>query len=126
MPRQIKEVSVAVVDDYVRACLEARSAPQVKELSQQLRISRGELSRLFRSIAHITLRRYLRLRTVETAKELLTSTNTPLDEIARACGFGTRRSFFRAFKRTTGLTPAAYRAQKVTRPQPEPDPPPSC
>jgi len=45
----------------------------------------------------------------ERAKRLLVESSLPIVRVADACGFVDRRSFYRAFQRWTGQTPAQYR-----------------
>ena len=52
---------------------------------------------------------YVRERRIARARELLRSTPMSIEEIATALGYDEPTSFFRAFKRTTGQTPGAYR-----------------
>ena len=48
-------------------------------------------------------------RRLERAKTLLTSTDAPLAEVARACGFNSHDHFSSMFKRSAGLSPSRYR-----------------
>ena len=50
----------------------------------------------------------MRLR-IEHAQSLLTTTDAPLAEVARLCGFADAPHLTKAFRRATGTTPAAYR-----------------
>ena len=47
-------------------------------------------------------------------QRLLAGTRTPIAEIADICGFTARRSFYRAFHRWTGQTPAEFRRRAQT------------
>ena len=46
------------------------------------------------------------------AKRLLANTNETIDEIVYLTGFSEPSTFYRAFKRWTGVTPIEYRNQK--------------
>jgi AraC-like DNA-binding protein len=50
----------------------------------------------------------------ELAKRLLTETRESIDEIVFLTGFSEPSTFYRAFKRWTGMTPLAFRNQKKT------------
>ena len=47
----------------------------------------------------------------ERASELLHRTNKPIKQVAEAAGFQNEKSFIRAFRGWTGLTPAEFRRQ---------------
>lgn len=51
----------------------------------------------------------------ERACELLHRTRKPIKQVAEAAGFQNEKSFIRAFRHWTGLTPAAYRRQHALR-----------
>ena len=52
---------------------------------------------------------------LEKAKVALKSAQTDVQQLALDLGFSDRRGFERAFKQWTGLTPAAYRRQHLTK-----------
>jgi AraC family transcriptional activator FtrA len=54
---------------------------------------------------------FLRRQQVALARQLLKLTKIPVDRVGYKVGFGTRRTFFRAFQRLTGITPAQFRRQ---------------
>ena len=59
-------------------------------------------------------REWLIRQRVRRAREILASSDTPLDEVARECGFGHRVSLHRAFKERVGYTPAEFRRRSMT------------
>ena len=97
------------VEEYLRACFRAHTAPQVTELAKQLGVSRFTLNKQFRQQHGISLGAYLKQQQIAYAMELLRTTELSIANVAKAAAFGRRRSFHRAFKRATGMTPAAYR-----------------
>ena len=50
---------------------------------------------------------------INKAKELLSTTDLSINEIAPACGFTGVVSFCRAFNRETGMTASAYRNEAI-------------
>ena len=52
---------------------------------------------------------YLNRGRIEKAKELLRTTNLSLEAIAYAAAFSNSTTFFRSFRRITGMTPQQYR-----------------
>jgi AraC family carnitine catabolism transcriptional activator len=54
---------------------------------------------------------YLKRAQLERALQLLETTDLPLHEVARCAAFGTHVTFFRAFRRAFGCTPAQHRSR---------------
>lgn len=54
--------------------------------------------------------RYLWARRLVIAQTLLSTTSTPIAQIALDCGFSDQSSFTTAFRRLTDMTPAAFRS----------------
>ncbi len=59
---------------------------------------------------------YIRQIKLEKAKELLVSSNQPIDAVGKACGFESPAKFSSFFKRAAGVSPAAFRRQKQDAP----------
>jgi transcriptional regulator GlxA family with amidase domain len=98
-------------DAYLAACFARQTPPRVSELAATLEVSAHHLSSTFQKLVGAPLSPYLKAGQIAHAKHLLRATERPMNEIAYAAGFGTRMTFFRAFRRATGgLTPAQYRA----------------
>ena len=55
---------------------------------------------------------YIREKRIQQAKTLLDKSNTPIKEIARACGFKYVEVFYRIFKKEFRITPLNYRQNK--------------
>lgn len=84
--------------------------PTVQYLSQQLNISPGYLSDVLRSVIGKNTQQYIREKLTEKAKEILTSTDLTVGEIAYELGFEHPQSFSKMFKTQTGLSPLEFRA----------------
>lgn len=54
--------------------------------------------------------RYLWARRLVIAKTQLSTTSAPIAQVALDCGFSDQSGFTTAFRRLTGMTPAAFRA----------------
>ena len=91
--------------------MSAEEPPRVSELADVLGVSRETLSRDFAAHYGTPLSAYLKQRQVAYAKKLLGQSRLSTTRIAYLCGFGTRRTFYRSFKRETGLSPDKYRKQ---------------
>lgn len=101
------------VDQYLHRCFSAEETPRVSELAQLLGLTRERLSREFFAYGGVSLSVYLKRRQLRRAQKLLATTGLSTAKIAYACGFGTRRTLYRAFRRATGLSPDQYR--RVTK-----------
>ena len=80
-------------------------------LSREFGVSRFVLSRIFTEKFHTTFPDYVNSRRLDYARDLLLSTELSVTQIALDAGFGSSRSFFRAFQDTFHTTPGAYRRQ---------------
>jgi AraC-like DNA-binding protein len=97
------------VDAYLRRCFSAEETPRVSELATILCVPRERLSREFAAAYGVSLSAYLKRRQIRQAQRLLASCELSTTRIGYLCGFGTRRTFYRAFRRGTGLSPDQYR-----------------
>jgi AraC-like DNA-binding protein len=104
---------VHCVDDYVRCCAEIQSPPRVRELAERFRFDASRLNKRFHRRYGLCLSTYVKHEQVVLADELMRATNWTTATIAYRSGFGTRRTFFRAYRRLQGETPASYRARVV-------------
>lgn len=99
-----------VVDDYLTYCFALETPPRVDELALLLGMSAPRLSYLFKALVGERPSLYLKCLQIEHAKELLLSTNLQMNAVGYASCFGTRTTFFRAFRKYTRTTPEQYRA----------------
>lgn len=83
--------------------------PDAKRVARMLQTSERSLRRAL-SQEGTTYQRLLDEARMSLALEYLNSTAAPMEEVARSLGFGSSRSFRRAFKRWTGKTPSALRS----------------
>lgn len=87
----------------------------VAALARHAGMSERNFLRSFRRELRTTPARYVEAIRVEAARHLLETTTSNLDAIARRCGFGTAETLRRAFHRTVGVAPGAYRDRFSTR-----------
>ncbi len=73
--------------------------------------SERECYRTFQTCLHTTPTDYLRNVRLQFARKLLMETDTPITEIAQACGLGSSSYFGRLLRQQTGQTPLEYRAK---------------
>jgi AraC family transcriptional regulator len=95
------------VEEYVKANFER--CISLSDLAKVAGLSRMHFAAQFRTATGYRPREYLLHQRIEHAKSLLSSTETPLAEIALAVGFCTQAHFSTVFKRITGETPARWR-----------------
>jgi AraC-like DNA-binding protein len=97
------------VDHYLQRCFSLEETPRVSELAALLGMAREKLSRGFAAAYGVSLSNYLKRRQLAHAVHLLETSVHSTTRIAYLAGFGTRRTFYRAFRRDTGLSPDQYR-----------------
>lgn len=85
-------------------------------LSKEFGVSRFVLSRLFTDKLHTTFPYYVNSKRLELAKDLLSTTDLSITQIALDAGFGSSRTFFREFRQAFHVTPGDYRKQKALLP----------
>lgn len=84
--------------------------PSLAELARAAGVHPVHLAREFRRYFNCTVGEYMRKLRIEHASRLLAKTETPLADIATLCGFADQSHFSSTFKRSTGITPAKFRA----------------
>ena len=77
--------------------------------AQVLHMNSNYVSQLFKKEAGVTFVHYITQKRLEDAKELLTTTQKPLTDIALEVGFNDTFHFIKTFKKFTGMTPGQYR-----------------
>lgn len=82
----------------------------VRDLAEYCHISESRLHHLFRSELATTPIKFRNELRIEKAAEEIRQSNDPVDMIAERCGFNSTTYFREAFRETTGMTPAEYRA----------------
>lgn len=83
----------------------------VGELADEVALSRSAFGARFRQVVGESPKRYITRSRLAHAAALLRKTDASLAEVAVAIGYGTEFSFAKAFKRTFGVAPGAYRGQ---------------
>jgi AraC-like DNA-binding protein len=101
-------------DAYIAECQRRQTCVRASELANRLHRTPTQLTREFHAAVGARLKDYLSCKQIERAKELLRSTHRTTAQIAVDSGYGNVRSFYRAFRRCTGLSPTEYREKIVT------------
>jgi AraC-like DNA-binding protein len=81
----------------------------LEHISREAGFSPYHFIRLFRAAYRKTPHQYLMQQRIEKAKELLRSSDMPINEICYTVGFESLGSFSTLFRRIAGLSPGAYR-----------------
>jgi AraC-like DNA-binding protein len=89
----------------------------VGELASEVALSRSEFAARFRALVGESPIRYITRTRLAHAAVLLRTSDTSLADIAARSGYGTPFSFGKAFKRTFGIAPGAYRGQANGQPK---------
>ncbi len=84
-----------------------------KKLSKAVGISESTISRVFADTLKMSLPEYLNSIRIGDAAKLLRQTKHSVTQIAELSGFGSIRSFNRAFSEHFHMSPSAYRNQKA-------------
>lgn len=78
-------------------------------LSSKFFLSKVALCSRFKRFMHCSIMQYLFQIRLSKAKELLSSTNKSVEEIAEECGFSSANYFSLVFKKEIGLSPLHYK-----------------
>lgn len=101
-----------LTDDYFRLPHKAMSS---RELAGQIGISQRQLERLIQSYYGVTFREKLLFSRMEMAKELLRTTELPVNAVADQIGYTSPSYFTKHFRSYTGLTPVQFRQQQTDK-----------
>lgn len=79
-------------------------------------VNKHHFCRLFRKSEHTSPLAYLRDRRIEAAIRLLRTTELPVHEVGRRCGFDSPSYFGKVFRHYMSATPTEYRMKKLKFP----------
>jgi len=94
---------------YISECRARSTSVRAGEFAARMKRTPVQLAREFHASVGASVKTYLSARQLEHARELLLRTSRGTADIAVDAGFGTARSFYRAFRRSTGMSPTEYR-----------------
>lgn len=81
------------------------------DLSKVFHLSQGHIARIFHKKTGMSISEYVTSQRMEMACRMLVQSTLPPGIVAQRCGYGDYPYFYRIFKKTTGLSPSAYRMQ---------------
>ena len=98
----------------VLACIDLRLAEpiQVCELADEVHMSPFHFTRMFKLATGHSPHKFITLKRVERAKELLATSDLPIAAIATAVGYQTQAHFTGVFSRHAGTTPKVFRVSQ--------------
>ena len=97
--------------DRVLCYIETHLAEKItaKDLAALTNMSVGRFFRAFKTSAGVTPLRYVTTRRVELVCTMMRTTRESLSQLALACGFSDQAHLCKVFRRTTGMSPSAWR-----------------
>ncbi len=104
--------NVAAMRDYIHT--NYMHDITTKQVAGAVYLSSNYANSLYISECGMTIFDYLSHYRIEKAKQLLAETDTLITRIAEMVGYGSKTSFYLAFKRQVGMSPTEYR-QRYTR-----------
>lgn len=112
-PRSKQGVSPLVAQALAYITEHSAEELSLEQIAHELYVSKYHLSHTFRQEVGVSIYRYIMLRRLLTARQLL-SGGMSAGDVCTACGFSDYSSFYRAFKAEYGTSPRAFAAGEVT------------
>jgi len=85
------------------------SSTLTEDLCKSVGMSQPTLYRFLKNTTGLTIHDVVRSFKTEKAKAMLKATDKTISFISQECGYSNEMSFYRAFKKETGITPTEYR-----------------
>lgn len=103
----VRDVILERINGYVRAHL--NKSLTIADIAADLDYSVSHLRAVFRDRLGVSLGRYMRTSRLSEAAQLLQKSEFNIGAIGEKCGFESLYAFSRAFRKTYGIPPRAYR-----------------
>ncbi len=103
-PRLLKIINYMMDDISKEYCIE--------ELASKVYLSASRLAHLFREEMAMTIIQWRDDQRTNYAKQLLTSSNIPINQISHMVGYSDPLYFSRVFKKNSGISPRGYREKR--------------
>ena len=99
---------------HINACKEyiyshIKERITIEDLADELGVSSGYLSRLFKKETGISVSAYIRSQKIDMAKNLLRFSDYSMIDIANRLSFSSQSHFIQQFREVVGMTPKKYR-----------------
>jgi AraC family transcriptional regulator len=113
----LSEVCRRNVIDFVRSRISRDIS--LADMASVAGLSTTHFSHMFKKSLAQSPHQFLLHQRVQYAKELLSSLDLRMIDVALACGFKTQQHFARIFRKVCGLSPTEYRRLKLSRRRPD-------
>lgn len=100
---------IASVKRYIREHIQENI--YVADIASHVFLNEQYLMRIFKKTTGVSILEFITNERLWLAQELLTNTEYPIKQVADSVGYGNYSYFTKIFKRSTGLTPQAYRRE---------------
>ncbi len=105
--------NIAVIENLRRRFeTDYASSYSMEEIAAEYHLSPSHISHLFKNFTGYSPMAYLTSCRFIAACNMLSTTNTSVNEIVRLCGLGDTSNFCRSFKKRTGISPLDYRERE--------------
>ena len=98
---------INVCKEYIYSHIKERIT--IEDLADELGVSSGYLSRLFKKETGVSVSAYIRRQKIDMAKNLLRFSDYSMIEIANRLSFSSQSHFIQQFREVVGMTPKKYR-----------------
>jgi AraC-like DNA-binding protein len=105
--RTLAQWKIRKAEEYINAHL--GSCLRIQDVARSVDMSTGYFSRAFKKATGSSYSEYVTKNRLDLAKRLLLTSDSPIAEIALACGLADQSHLTRLFSRTEGLPPRAWR-----------------
>ncbi|MBA4048817.1 MAG: hypothetical protein C0476_09790 [Sphingomonas sp.] len=106
----LSPVRLTKVMDYIESTLDREI--HLTDLATIAGLSPFHFSRVFKLETGETPYHFVGMRRLERARLMLLSSDMPLAELARSCGFASQSHFTAAFSKAMGVSPGRYRRMR--------------
>ncbi|TWR24743.1 helix-turn-helix domain-containing protein [Mucilaginibacter pallidiroseus] len=105
----LDKLEVLLQEHFAEDKLIEKGIPTVQQVADELNISANYLSTLLKVLTGQSTQQFIHDKLIEKAKEMLSSTELSVSQIAYSLGFEHSQSFSKLFKAKTALTPIEFR-----------------
>ena len=96
------------IDEYIRTNF-ADPHLSITEISSQMDLSENYISVFYKQMTGMNISAKIEELRMSKAKQLLAETDLKVKEISEACGYSNLNTFYKAFKRSNGISAMEYR-----------------